>query len=198
MHHAFAFLPCLYCARNAAHRHFHSSFVIPIGPFNDQVTTPTFLELTDNVKINSSFTGSLITRCHISKENKANLRDLITATGLVILLKLDSNHWFFILYDLDIRWITSKNNMAPPLGHIKLCALFSSHRGIQTVVRIQNRAPLLCYFKLFASFHSHQLAVNSSWRYSPETPNLGQNHRFLSRVTLKFYRWPWKTIGYLI
>ena len=29
------------------------------------------------------------------KDNKANLRDLITATGLVILLKLDSNRRFF-------------------------------------------------------------------------------------------------------
>ena len=30
-----------------------------------------------------------------TKQNKANLRDLIAATGLVILLKLDSNHRFF-------------------------------------------------------------------------------------------------------
>ena len=29
------------------------------------------------------------------KSNKANLRDLIAATGLVILLKLDSNSRFF-------------------------------------------------------------------------------------------------------
>ena len=33
--------------------------------------------------------------------------------------------------------------------------------------------------------------------YSPETPNLGQNRWFLSRVTLKFDGWPWKTIGHL-
>ena len=30
-----------------------------------------------------------------NKNNKANLRDLIAATGLVILLKLDSNRQFF-------------------------------------------------------------------------------------------------------
>ena len=35
-------------------------------------------------------------------ENKANLRDLITATGLVILLKLDSNRRFFGAHDLQI------------------------------------------------------------------------------------------------
>ena len=63
------------------------------------------------------------TNCLMIK-NKANLRDLIAATSLVILLKLNSNRWFFSPCDLDIWWKTPKNN----------------------------RAPLLCYFKLFASF----------------------------------------------
>ena len=39
--------------------------------------------------------------------------------------------------------------------------------------------------------------VNSSLNYSPETVNSGQNLHFLSRVTLKFDRWPWKTIGHI-
>ena len=34
--------------------------------------------------------------------NKANLRDLIAANGIVILLKLDSNHRFFNPRDLEI------------------------------------------------------------------------------------------------
>ena len=59
--------------------------------------------------------------------NKANLRDLIAATALAILLKLDSNRRFLSPCDVEIWWMTPKNN----------------------------RAPLLCYFKLFASFHSH-------------------------------------------
>ena len=37
------------------------------------------------------------------KKNKANLGDLIAATGLVIVLKLDSKNWFFSLYDPEIR-----------------------------------------------------------------------------------------------
>ena len=37
--------------------------------------------------------------------NKANLRDLIAVTGLVILLKLDSNRRFFSPCDLEIWWI---------------------------------------------------------------------------------------------
>ena len=37
--------------------------------------------------------------------NKANLRDLIAATGLVILLKVDPNHRIFSPCDLEISWI---------------------------------------------------------------------------------------------
>ena len=44
---------------------------------------------------------------------KANLRDLITATGLVILLKLYSSRRFFSLCGLEIWWMTLKNNKAP-------------------------------------------------------------------------------------
>ena len=39
------------------------------------------------------------------------------------------------------------------------------------------------------------VSVNYNWSYSPETPNLGQNRCFLSRVTSKFDRWHWKRIG---
>ena len=44
----------------------------------------------------------------VSNNNKANLRDLIAATGLVILLKLDSNHRFFSPCDFEIGWMTQK------------------------------------------------------------------------------------------
>ena len=99
--------------------------------------------------------------------NKANLRDLIAATGLVILLKLDFNRWFFSPCDLEIWWMTPKNN----------------------------RAPLLCYFKLFASFCSHwwiQTGVTVRKRLIWVIIDA-----FLSRVTLKFEGWPSKTIGHL-
>ena len=62
--------------------------------------------------------------------NLANLRDLKAATGLVILLHLDSNHWFlFIRCDLSMAF---KYNRAPLLCYIKLCALFHSTHWIQT------------------------------------------------------------------
>ena len=46
-------------------------------------------------------------------ENKANLRDLIAATGLVTLLILDSNRRFFSPCDLKIWWMTPKT-----IGHL--------------------------------------------------------------------------------
>ena len=95
--------------------------------------------------------NEIVIKIHsFSQKNKANLRDLIAATGLVILLKLDLNPRFFSRCDLEIWWMTQKNN----------------------------RAPLLCHFELFASFRSHCM-VNTNWSYSPETPNLGQNRCFL-------------------
>ena len=99
--------------------------------------------------------------------NKANLRDLIAATGLIILLKLDSNRRFISPCDLEIWWMTPKNN----------------------------RALLQCYFKLFVSFRSHwwiQTGV-TVWKRLIWVKIEG----FFSRVTLKFDRWPWKTIGHL-
>ena len=71
--------------------------------------------------------------------NKANLRDLIAATSLVILLKLDSNCRFFSPCDLEILWITPKNNRAPLLCYFKLFASFRSHWWIQTGVTVRKR-----------------------------------------------------------
>ena len=99
--------------------------------------------------------------------NKANLRDLIAATGLVILLKFDPNHRFFSPWGLEIWWMTWKNNRASLLYYIKLCASFQIHRWIQTQVTVRKR---------------------SIW------VKVGD---FLSCVTLKFDGWPWKTIGHL-
>ena len=98
---------------------------------------------------------------------KANLRDLIAATGLVILLKLDLNRRFFSPCDLEIWWMTQKNNRAPLLCHFKLFALFRSHWWIQTGVTVRKH---LIWVKI---------------------------DTFLSRVSLKFDEWPSKIIGHL-
>ena len=99
--------------------------------------------------------------------NKANLRDLIAATGLGILLKFDPNNRFFSPIDLEIWCMTSKNNRAPLLYYIKLCVSFQIHRWIQTEVTVRKRSIRV------------------------------QIGNFLSLVTLKFDGWPWKTIWHL-
>ena len=56
-----------------------------------------------------------------------------------------------------------------------------------------NRASLLCCIKLYASFHSHRwIQTKVTVRKRSIQVKIGD---FLSRVTLKFDGWPWKTIG---
>ena len=87
---------------------------------------------------------------------------------------------FFVLCDLDIWWMTSKNNRIPLLYNIKLCIIskpsvnlnwsyspetrnLCQNRRFFVLCDLEiwrmtlknNRAPLLCCFKLCASFHSH-------------------------------------------
>ena len=54
-------------------------------------------------------------------------------------LKFDGWHWNFVLCDLEIRRMTFKNNRAPILWHIKLCASFHRHTYIQTGVMVRKR-----------------------------------------------------------
>ena len=82
--------------------------------------------------------------------------------------------------DLEISWMTLKNNRAPLQCYFKLCASFRSHWWIQTsyspetpnlgqiwrflepcdleiwqMTLKNNRAPLLSNMNLYASFHHH-------------------------------------------
>ena len=141
--------------------------------------------------------------------NKANVRDLIAVTGLVILVKLDSNQLFFSPCDLEIWRLTWKRNRAPLLYYIKLCASFQIHWWIQAGVTVRNRSirakisdflsvwpwnmvdnienqqgtsSILCQAWCIISKPS----VNSNFSYSPKTLNPSQIWRFSSCVTLKF------------
>ena len=73
----------------------------------------------------------------------------------------------FVPCDLEIWWMTLKKSRAPLLYYIKFCASFQSHGWIQTGVTVRKR--------------SIRVKIGN----------------FLSRVTLKFDGWPWKTIGHL-
>ena len=83
----------------------------------------------------------------------------------VTVQKFGSKSGIFCPRDLEIRWMTLKNNRAPLLCYFKLCASFYSHLSIQNGVTVRKR----------------QIWVK-----------IGD---FLSRVPLKFDGWPWKTIG---
>ena len=112
--------------------------------------------------------------------------------------------------------MTSKNNKAPLLYYIKLCASFQIHSCIKTGVTVRkpsirvkigdffvprdlengrmtlknNRARLLCCFNPCASFHSHWwIHTGVTVRKHPIWVKIDD---FFSRVTLKFDRWLWR------
>ena len=115
--------------------------------------------------------------------------------------------------------MTLKNNRAPLLGYIKLCALFQSHQWIQTGVTILKHSVQVkigfffvpCgleswwmtlktighLFYATASFVHHFIAIDQ-FKLELQSGNaqfLVKMGNFLSYVTLKFDGWPWKTIG---
>ena len=95
------------------------------------------------------------------------------AIGEVKLELLSGNAHFgsklaiFVPCDLEIWRMTLKNNREPFLYYIKLCASFQSHDLIQSGVTVWKR--------------SIRVKIGN----------------FLSRATLKFKGWPWKTIEHL-
>ena len=105
-----------------------------------------WLLLSNNIRITHVSTIS----CEIV--NKANLRDLIAATGLVILLKLDSNCRFFAHVTLKFDGWPRKI-----IWHV----FYTTSSFVYHII----------------SYPS----VNSNWSCSPETPNLGQIRRFFSK-----------------
>ena len=111
--------------------------------------------------------------------NKANLRNLIAAPGLIILVKLDSNRRFFTPCDLEIWWMTPHNKhlfytTSSFVHHFKsisdsywsyspetLCAgqnwrfFVPCDLEIWRMTLKNNRTPLQWYCKLFVPFHNH-------------------------------------------
>ena len=116
--------------------------------------------------------------------------------------------------------MTSKNNKAPLLYYIKLCASFQIHWWIQTGVTVRKSSirlkigdvlsrvtlkfdgwPWKIIGHLFyttLSFVHHFKAIGifklETVRKHPIRVKIGD---FLSRVTLKIDVWPWKTMGHL-
>ena len=79
------------------------------------------------------------------------------------------NRWFFVTCDLEIWWMTLINNRAQHLSYTTLS--FVHH------------------FKAMGEFKLELQSGNAQFG--------SELMIFLSHVTLKFYRWPWKTIRHL-
>ena len=135
-------------------------------------------------------------------------------------LNFGQNCRFFVPCDLEIWRMTLKNNRAPLMCYFKLCASFDSHLWIQNGVTVRKRqiwvkigdflscVTLKFYrwpwktighlFYATSSFVLHFIAIcEFKMELQSGNANFGSKSVFLSCVTLKFYRWPWKTIGHL-
>ena len=136
-------------------------------------------------------------------------------------LNSGQNRRIFGPCDVEIWPVTLKNNTAPVLYYFKLCASFHSHKWIQTGVRVRKRSIWVKIVDFLAivtlkfdrwpsktighlsyattSFVHHFIAISEfklelRVRKRSIRVKIGD---FLSPVTLKFDRWPWKTIGHL-
>ena len=135
-------------------------------------------------------------------------------------LNSGQNRRVFVPCDLEIWWMTLKNNKAPFLCCFNLCASFHSHWWIQTKVTVRKRSirikigDLLSrvtlkfdgwhwktighLFYVASSFMHHFIAI-SEFKLKLQSGNAqfgSKSAIFLSCVTSKFDGWPWKTIGH--
>ena len=109
--------------------------------------------------------------------------------------------WFLEPCDLEIWRMTLKNNRAPLLYYIKLCASFQIHRWIQIAVTVRKRSILVkigdflsCVTLKFDRWPWTR-QIWGIWKlrpaYSPGTPNLGQNRWCLVTCDLEIW---WMTL----
>ena len=109
-------------------------------------------------------------RTHWLHLKQGKLRDLIAATSLIILPKLDSNHRFFGSY-------AHINSLGPS----------------DTIWRQRYGSTLAQVMACCLTAPSHYL--NQCWLIISNSDKISDF--FLYPVTLKFDGWPWKTIGHL-
>ena len=121
------------------------------------------------------------------------------------MLNWGKNWRFCVPHDLAIWWMTLKNNRAPLLYYMKLCATFQSHWHIQTGITVRKRSirvkiswtgwlkidvwPWKTIGHLFYTTSSLCIISNplakSNLSYSLETLKLGKNWRFFFPCDLK-------------
>ena len=116
------------------------------------------------------------------------------------------NWQLFVPCDLKIWQMTLKNNRAPLLCYIKVCASFRNHQQFQTGVtvwkcslRVKIVNFLLCDLEVWrmtfyatSSFVHHLIAIGEF-----KLRLQSKNTQFGSKLFFSHVTWPWKTTGHL-
>ena len=105
------------------------------------------------------------------------------------------NWWYFVPCDLEIRWMILKNNRAPLLYYIKLCASFQIHRWSQTGITVRKRS-IRVKIGTFLSRVTLKFADDLEKQYGTSPIQTGVTVRkglnwVLTSVTLTFDLCPW-------
>ena len=103
-------------------------------------------------------------------------------TEYKFLLRSVNSNWSYHPVTLGFHQIGAKSALFRPMWPWNLTDDLEKQYGSSLV-------PLKPVYKIWSQ------SVNSNWSYRPETPGFHQIGTFLARVSLKFDRWPWKTIG---
>ena len=98
-------------------------------------------------------------------------------------------HHFIAICEFKLELQSEKSQFLVKIDIFCPCDL-----DIWRITLKNNRAPLLCYFNLYASFQAiceFKLEIQfGNAQFGSKSMN------YFSRVTLKFDRWPWKSIGH--
>ena len=122
------------------------------------------------------------------------------------MLNLSKIWQFFVPCELEIRWMTSKNNRAPFLCYLKLSASFHGHRSIHISYSPETlnsgKKNLSCVtlkfkgcrwkaighpFYATSSFVHHFVAI-SQFKLELQSGNSVQNRQFFIQYDLKIWR----------
>ena len=97
----------------------------------------------------------------------------------------------FYPIDIEIWWMTVKNNRTPFRYNVKLCASFESHRWIQNLVTVRKR-PIrvkICHFFVPCDLEIWRMTLKTCWSRPTSTQN---------GVTCYISHTTSKTLAYLI
>ena len=159
--------------------------------------------------------------CFIICQDLSRISNTLVKWNLIYILETPNfgqNQGFFVPCDLEIWWMTLKNNRAPLPYYVKLCASLQSHWWIQTWVTVLKRSLwvkigdfLSCVTLKFdrghwktrghlfyaASGFVHHFVAIIGFKLELQSRNskFGSKSIFLTLRPLKIDGWPWKTIG---